>query len=92
MSKRSALLQETVNRANDYFKHSEASQKQGRKTLQGFVESLLMAHNSYRGFNYLYWREQGCEEWRKAGSPENQCDKDVFIYGPSGDDTRIEMY
>jgi hypothetical protein len=66
-------------------------QKEARKLLATITESLLMNENKYQGFNYTYWLDQGCEDWRRCGEVDFP-EKYFFLYGPSGDDTRIMFY
>lgn len=88
---RNQTLQAVVDKANAYLKNSEPERKSERKMIHEFVAMLLMDANAYRGFNYQYWNAQGCAEWRECGEPEGK-DKDFFIYGPSGDDSRTTLY
>lgn len=87
---RSASIQALVNKANQWLAESPDEEKDGRKMLASFVTALLMENNTYRGFNYSYWTALGCDAWKAAGEPEQ--DKDAFIYGPSGDQTRVTFY
>ena len=91
MAKRTKTMSAVVAQGNDYFANSPAERKEERQMLQHFVSQLLMKANCYGGFNYLYWTKQGCQEWINCGSPEGK-DKDFFMYGPSGDQTRIFFY
>ena len=98
--KRNATLKALVNRANDYLECSKDEEKEGRKMLFSFVEQMLMEAGCYQGFNYLYWLNQGYAEWMKAGQPnsipgekpEQSYPQDKYIYGPSGDSTRVKFY
>lgn len=91
--KRNATLQMMVNRANDYLECSKDEEKEGRKMLFSFVEQMLMEAGCYQGFNYIYWVSQGYTEWMQAGQPDSiPGEKDKYIYGPSGDSTRVKFY
>lgn len=83
--------QNTKNLVNEFMKNSADGATAERSLLQAITEKLLMSTNSYRGFNYLYWSAQGFNEWMEAGEPDFP-EKDKYIYGPSGDRTRIFFY
>lgn len=51
--KRNASVQAIVDEANKFFVNSNNDQRIARKAIQGFVTTLLMEANSYRGFGYL---------------------------------------
>jgi hypothetical protein len=45
-----------------------------------FISTLLHETGNYAGYNYVYWNNQGYEEWVAAGKPEGK-EKRKF-YGP----------
>ena len=47
------------------------------------LESVLIETGNYKGYNFIYWLEKGCDEWREAGFPGSP-EKEKFIYGPGG--------
>ena len=76
---------------NEFMRNSPPEQKEARQLLASITSSLLMREGQYRGFNYTYWLDEGCAEWHNCGEvafPE----KYFFLYGPSGDDTRVMFY
>ena len=93
MARRSQSLQTMVEKCNKYFEDSPNSEGETRKQLASILSSLLMEVGCYRGFSYLYWATQGFLEWEKAGcpgeSPETFHLKEPYIYGPTGDKTRV---
>lgn len=91
MEKRSQQTRTAIEWANKFFAESPDSLAEQRKGVQSFLSACLMESNSYRGFNYLYWLAQGCDEWIDAGRPEFP-EKERYIYGPSGDQTRVVFY
>lgn len=91
MRKRNQTMQAMVEKANKYLNGSESDCKEGREMLITFVSSLLMEARCYKGFNYTYWTTQGFIEWQNAGEPEGS-KKNPFLYGPTGDQTRITFY
>jgi hypothetical protein len=76
---------------NSFLRNSDAEKRDERKLAASLTERVLMAADSYRGFNYIYWLDTGFEEWKRCGKPDFP-EKNYFIYGPSGDDTRIQFY
>ena len=76
---------------NEFMRNSPPEQKEARKLLATITESLLMKNNQYKGFNYTYWLDQGCAEWHNCGAVDFP-EKYYFLYGPSGDDTRVMFY
>jgi hypothetical protein len=74
---------EVIQKANQLI--VETTTAEGRKNIFDVISRLLIACDSYRGFNYLYWMEKGFTEWREAGSPENNI---RFL----GDQTMIKFY
>jgi len=91
MAQRSKVLQSAVDQANHYLRESPDDRKPERQAIHDFVAHLLMEARSYRGFQHLYWSDQGYQEWKAAGEPDFP-EKDRFIYGPSGDRTRTMLY
>lgn len=91
MKRRTQSLQMMVNKCNVYFKESPDNESETRKQLASILESLLMEAKCYKGFNYLYWLTQGFEEWQTKGSPDFP-EKEIFLYGPSMDQTRVMYY
>jgi len=91
MRKRNKTLQAMLEKANAYLKGSDDSEIKGREMLATFVSAFLMEQGSYNGYAYIYWKEQGYAEWITAGEPEGK-EKDKFLYGPSGDKSRIHYY
>ena len=89
--KRNKTLQAVVDKANQWIANSTPDRTAERTLMHSFVSSLLMEANSYHGFNYIYWLETGCEQWHQCGEPEG-VEKDFFMYGPSGDKTRVRFY
>ena len=89
MKTRPTVLKAMVDKANRWLANSADNQTDARQMLHDFVCSVLMESGSYQGFNYQYWRSIGCNEWIDAGEPS---DKDTYIYGPSGDQTRTYIY
>jgi hypothetical protein len=77
--------------ANDFIRNSRPDQKAERQIVFSLTADVLMKCHKYQGFNYLYWLNQGCGEWQRDGKPEGK-DKDFYIYGPSGDQSRIMFY
>ena len=55
-----------------------------REGLCVVLEHVLTKTNNYQGFNYLYWIEGGCDEWRKDGQIETHPEKNKYIYGEIG--------
>jgi hypothetical protein len=89
MTKQSKAALLTV--VNEFMRNSPPEMKDARQLLATVTESLLMKENQYKGFNYTYWLDKGCEEWRSCGEVDFP-QKYYFLYGPSGDDTRIVIY
>jgi hypothetical protein len=56
-----------------------------RKALAGILEDLLFEANDYRGFNDVYWRDEGgYQAWVEAGRPDFP-EKYKYIHGPDAD-------
>jgi hypothetical protein len=89
--KRNATLQAVVDKANEFMNESPDSDRPARKMLAVFVDSLLFEARCYNGYNYLYWLETGYDQWVKDGRPDF-LEKDPYIYGPTGDDSRVRFY
>lgn len=87
-TKRNATMQAVVDKMNAYFKQSAPEHKECREHMASLLSTLLMDAGCYRGFNYLYWQETGCTDWNACGRPEG-VEKDFFLYGPSGDRSRV---
>ena len=95
MKKRNQTIKALVEKANQYLAVDDDSvnAREGRQTLITFVSAMLMEANRYEGFNYTYWLEKGYQEWVAVGSPDySYGTKDPYIYGPSGDKTKIRFY
>jgi hypothetical protein len=52
-SRKTVNVVDLVRKANDYFRNSIDSEKQGRKAIALFLADVLMTVNKYNGFNYL---------------------------------------
>lgn len=89
--KRTKQLQSIVDRANGVLRNSNDGLRAERQAIHHFVSEVLLTAKCYRGFNHQYWNDQGYQEWLNAGKPDFPA-KDRFIYGPSGDPTRTEIY
>jgi hypothetical protein len=89
--KRTESVQLQLDIINRFMRESPAELREARSLLASVTESMLMAHGCYRGFNYIYWLDGGFREWELSGRPDFP-EKDYFIYGPSGDATRIQYY
>lgn len=61
---------------------SPVSQKVKKDTCSS-IEILLHKAGLYKGFNYNYWMEQGCELWKLSGEPDFP-EKEDFIIGRAG--------
>lgn len=59
--------------------------RQQRIELRNFIASMLIAANSYKGFNYTTWQNGGYECWLTAGKPD---DTTPFL----GDTSMIRFY
>jgi hypothetical protein len=46
--------------------------QEGKAAISVFIEEILMEAGQYKGFNYTYWMNQGCQEWNDAGRPEDK--------------------
>jgi hypothetical protein len=91
--KRSQLEKAMIESANEFFKNSPDNKRAERKFLHDYVSALLLKAGTYNGFNFVYWLDQGYQEWILAGQPDNyKGQKDKYIYGPSNDDSRIRYY
>ncbi len=84
-------MKQLIQVVNEFMATSPDSMKDARNRLASLTKSALFASKKYKGFNFNYWLKQGCDEWRAAGEPGFP-EKDRFIYGPSGDDSRITFY
>lgn len=91
MAQRSKTLQTAVDQANQYLRESPDDRKAERLAIHNFVAHLLMEARSYRGFQYLYWADKGYNAWKLAGEPDFP-EKDRYIYGPTGDQSRTMLY
>lgn len=60
---------EVIQKANELIAH--ASTREERLQIAGIVENLLVAADSYQGYNYKYWIERGFKEWQEAGRPQD---------------------
>ena len=59
-------------------------------TLCCMLENILMETDQYKGYNYNYWLQQGCNDFHN--NPEDyDKDKDDFIYGPEGNKHRPKL-
>lgn len=87
--KRNKDIQVLINKANQYLSESDDSKVAAREVVIDFVSGVLHEVKCYMGFNFVYWDAIGFKEWDLAGRPE---EKDQFVYGPSGDKTRIKFY
>jgi len=84
MPKRKLVKIETIrslfNLANDQL---GSSLSQAMKEQICFnLERLLHDTGYYRGYNYNYWLDIGCEKWNKSGQFEGH--KERYIIGPEG--------
>jgi hypothetical protein len=63
----------------------EKNSSPDREILFECFSRLLLACNSYRGFNYSHWLDTGYTQWVQAGRPE---DNTPYL----GDQTRVRFY
>ena len=52
----------------------------GSKDVCLLIETLLHETGNYAGYNYVYWNNQGYQEWVAAGKPEGV--EKTKYYGP----------
>jgi hypothetical protein len=88
---KSQSLRALVSVVNEFMRKSSDIATAERSLIQTLTESLLMAKGEYSGFNYSYWMDRGFREWDETGKPDFP-EKDKYLYGPSGDRTRIQFY
>jgi hypothetical protein len=84
--RKTVSLAHIVERANTYFQVSKPDQREARRMLQSFVESILYQAKAYHGFRYLT-----ADDMPESFPPG-------IIYGKEGenhlypDDSRIRFY
>jgi hypothetical protein len=72
-------------RCNNMIQH--APTKEARISIAILCEGVLMDTGNYKGFDYLAWREWGCEQWENDGRPDFPEKQKYF-----GDETMIHFY
>lgn len=93
MKARGVAVAAAIARANKYFADSADGNLVERRMLKDFVSSWLMGIDQYRGYQYLYWHNQGAKDWLTDKQPsDNGSIPREYMYGPSDDDSRIILY
>lgn len=91
---RSPAIQAMVDRVNGFLCDSALFQMAVRRILIEVTTIALQECGQYQGFTYCYWIKTGHALWKAECqlSSSSEGISDLYLYGPSMDQTRIFFY